>query len=116
MQARSRETGLPAACCDAIVLRRVYHHLTNPAEINAGLLQALRPGGLLVVIDLPPTFAWIWPWPPEGVPRNRGGHGIAAKLMIDEVTASGFVLKETVDKWPGPKRLDTYCAVFQKPL
>ena len=116
VEAKSRETGLPAACCDAIVLRRVYHHLTKPAEIIAGLLQALRPGGLLVVIDLPPPFAWIWPWPPEGVPKNRAGHGIAAKLMIDEVTASGFVLKETVDKWPGPKLLDTYCVVFQKPL
>jgi ubiquinone/menaquinone biosynthesis C-methylase UbiE len=114
VEANSRETGLPAACCDAIVLRRVYHHLTNPAEINAGLLQALRPSGLLVVIDFPPPFAWIWPWPPEGVPSNRGGHGVAARLVIDEVTASGFVLKETVNNWPGPRLLDTYCVVFQK--
>jgi hypothetical protein len=34
--------------------------------------------------------------------------------MIDEVTASGFVLKETVDPWPGPPLLDTYGVVFQK--
>jgi SAM-dependent methyltransferase len=48
------ESGLPAACCDAIVLRRVYHHLSDPAAINASLLPSLRPGGLLAVIDLPP--------------------------------------------------------------
>jgi precorrin-6B methylase 2 len=30
VEARSTETGLPANCCDAIVLRRVYHHLTEP--------------------------------------------------------------------------------------
>ena len=114
VEAEPRETGLPAACCDAIVLRRVYHHLTNPADINAGLLQALRPGGLLIVIDFPPPFARLWPWPPQGVPSNRRGHGIAARLMIDEVTASGFVLKETVDPWPGPPLLDTYGVVFQK--
>lgn len=114
VEAQPRETGLPAACCDAIVLRRVYHHLTNPADLNAGLLRALRPGGLLVVIDFPPPLGWIWPWPPEGVPKNRGGHGIPANIMTAEVTTSGFVLKEIVRTWPSPWLLDTYCAVFQK--
>jgi hypothetical protein len=98
------------------VLRRVYHHLTDPAETNLGLQDALRPGGLLVVIDFPPPLAWLWPWPPEGVPSNRGGHGIASKLVIDEVMASGFELKEIVKDWPGPWPLDTYGLVFRKPF
>jgi len=116
VQAKPRETGLSGACCDAIVLRRVYHHLTDPAEINLGLRDALRPGGLLVVIDFAPPLAWLWPWPPEGVPSNRGGHGIESKIVIDEVTASGFELKEIVKDWPGPWPLDTYGLVFRKPL
>lgn len=116
VQANPRETGLPSACCDAIVLRRVYHHLTDPAETNLGLRNALRPGGLLVVIDFPPPLPWLWPWPPEGVPSNRRGHGIASKLVIDEVTASGFELKEIVKDWPGPWPLDTYSLVFRKSL
>jgi SAM-dependent methyltransferase len=116
VQAKPRETGLPSACCDAIVLRRVYHHLTDPAETNLGLRDALRPGGLLVVIDFSPPLAWLWPWPPEGVPSNRGGHGVTSKLVIDEVTASGFELKEIVKDWPGPWPLDTYGLVFRKPL
>jgi ubiquinone/menaquinone biosynthesis C-methylase UbiE len=116
VQAQPRETGLPSACCDAIVLRRVYHHLTDPAETNLGLRDALRPGGTLLVIDFPPPLAWLWPWSPEGVPSNRGGHGIASKLVIDEVTASGLELKEVVKDWPGPWLLKTYGLVFRKPL
>lgn len=116
VQAKPRETGLPRACCDAIVLRRVYHHLTDPAETNLGLWDALRPGGLLIVIDFPPPLAWLWPWPPEGAPSNRGGHGIASRLVIDEVTASGLELKEMVKDWPGPRPLDTFGLVFRKPL
>ena len=51
VEAQSRETALPPSCCEAIVLRRVYHHLTEPASINASLLQSVRPGGVLVIID-----------------------------------------------------------------
>jgi SAM-dependent methyltransferase len=116
IQAKPRETGLPRACCDAIILRRVYHHLTDPAETNLGLWDALRPGGLLIVIDFPPPLAWFWPWPPEGAPSNRDGHGIASRLVIDEVTASGLELKEIVKDWPGPRPLDTFGLVFRKPL
>jgi hypothetical protein len=61
-------------------------------------------------------LAWLWPWPPEGVPSNRGGHGIASKLVIDEVMASGLELKEVVKDWPGPRPLATYGLVFRKPL
>src|SRR4029453_3121340 len=50
------DTRLPPACCDAIVLRRVYHHLTDPAGINASLLRSLRAGGVLAVIGFPPPL------------------------------------------------------------
>ena len=42
--AKTSESGLPAGCCDAVVLRRVYHHLSDPGATNASLLRALRPG------------------------------------------------------------------------
>ena len=115
VQAHARATGLPMNCCDALLLRRVYHHLSNPADTNAGLLRALRPGGVLAVIDFPPTLAWLWPWPPQGVPSNRNGHGVAARLVVDEVTASGFALVKVIDDWPGRGPLENYCAVFRKP-
>ena len=98
------ETGLPPGCCDAIVLRRVYHHLTDPASINASLLRALRPGGLLVVIDFPPPFFW-----------GRGSLGVPAKAVLAEVAGSGFETLQVIDDWPGRGPLQSYCAVFRKP-
>jgi ubiquinone/menaquinone biosynthesis C-methylase UbiE len=47
-------TNLPEACCDALFSRVVYHHLTDPAAINADIFRALRPGGRLVIIDFEP--------------------------------------------------------------
>ena len=45
------ETRLPADCCDAIYMRRVYHHFTHPERMDASLFASLRPGGRLAVID-----------------------------------------------------------------
>jgi ubiquinone/menaquinone biosynthesis C-methylase UbiE len=105
VEAQSRETGLPPSCCDAIVLRRVYHHLTDPTSINASLLQSLRPGGVLVIIDLPPPFSW-----------PRGSLGVPAQVVIDEIKASGFELVQLIGDWPGRGPLESYCAVFRRPL
>jgi hypothetical protein len=44
LEAHRGDAGLPPNCCDAIVLRRVYHHLSDPSGINASLLRSLRPG------------------------------------------------------------------------
>ena len=114
VEANAHATGLPANCCDAIVLRRVYHHLSDPAATNADVLRSLRPGGVLAVIDFPPALGWLWPWPPQGVPKNRKGHGVTAEIVVGEVTASGFDLVQLFDDWPGRGPLASYCAVFRK--
>jgi ubiquinone/menaquinone biosynthesis C-methylase UbiE len=115
VHAQAHDTGLPTGCCDAVVLRRVYHHLTDPASTNIGLLHALRPGGVLAIIDFPPMLPWLWPWGPKGVPENRGGHGVAVPLVVEEVTASGFELVQVFEDWPGRGPLPSYCVVFRKP-
>jgi SAM-dependent methyltransferase len=104
VEAQGGETGLPPGCCDAIVLRRVYHHLAKPAPINASLLRALRPGGALAVIDFPPPFF-----------LGRGAFGVPAKDVIDEVTGSGFELVRVADDWPGRGPLASYLVLFRKP-
>lgn len=104
VEARGDETGLPPNCCDAIVLRRVYHHLSDPSSINASLLRSLRPGGVLAVIDFPPPFFW-----------SRGALGVPAKAVIDELKASGFEPLALIDDWPGRGPLGSYCALFRKP-
>jgi SAM-dependent methyltransferase len=115
LKASPRETGLPTGCCDAVVLRRVYHHLGDPAATNLDLLRALRPGGVLAIIDFPPMFSWRWPWSPKDTPGNRTGHGVAAGLVVEEVTAGGFTLVKVIEDWPGRGPLKSYCAIFRKP-
>ena len=45
-------TNLPDACCDAIFLRNVYHHITAVDAFNKSLVASLKPGGRLAIIDL----------------------------------------------------------------
>ena len=101
------ETNLPVSCCDAIFLRRVYHHLTKPLEFDASLLRSLKPGGKLAIIDFPPhpEYGKV-----KGVPKDREDHGIQQKILIDELTAAGFQLEKIVDDWP---TMD-YCVLFVK--
>src|SRR5688500_15729996 len=98
VEASVSETGLPPNCCDAIVLRRVYHHVTDPTGINASLLRSLRPGGVLAVIDFPPPFFF-----------GRGSFGVPAQAVIDEATGRGFELLRRIDDWPGRGPLASYC-------
>jgi SAM-dependent methyltransferase len=108
LPAGEAQTNLPAACCDSIFLRLVYHHLTKPAEIDASLLQALKPGGRLAVIDMEPKPGSD---AVKGVPANRGGHGVPKKIVIEELTAAGFQHVKTMDGLPDQR----YCIVFRKP-
>ncbi|HTZ31743.1 MAG TPA: methyltransferase domain-containing protein [Methylomirabilota bacterium] len=110
MQAAVKETNLPEACCDAIVLRRVYHHLTAPAEMDASLLRSLKPGGQLAVIDFPPRKWLSESDPVEGVPANRGGHGIPQAILVDELKAAGFRIEKIVKDWPE----DSYCVLAKR--
>lgn len=111
LAAAEKETKLPDNCCDAIILRRVYHHLTALTEMDASLLRSLRPGGLLAVIEFPPRKSLTASDPVKGVPSNRGGHGIPKKVLVEELTAAGFKLDKTFDDWPE----DGYCVLFRKP-
>jgi len=101
-------TNLQPECCDSIYMRRVYHHFTEPKKMDASLFQSLKPGGMLAVIDFPPRS---WLPPVEGVPANRGGHGMPKKILIQELTSAGFQVVAKPADWPS----GNYCVVFRKP-
>ena len=101
------DTKLPSSCCDTIFLRHVYHHLTQPQEFDRNLVRSLKPGAYLAIIDFPPSpnSSLV-----EGVPQNRGGHGIPEKVMEEELTTAGLQVEKIIDDWSR----DDYCVIFVK--
>lgn len=104
------DSGLAAGCCDAILVRMVYHHFQQPQAMRADLWRALRPGGLIGIIDIEPQSGWR---ELDGVP-DRGGHGIPMDQLIAEMTEAGFEVESRHDDWNGDE--DRYCVVFQRPV
>ena len=102
------DTGLVAGCCDAILLRMVYHHFTDPAPMRASLRRALRPGARLAVIDLRPRQDW---GDLAGVP-DRGGHGIREEELVAEMTSDGFEVVARYEEWADNS--NRYCVVFRR--
>ncbi len=111
IESHADDCKLPAGSCDAVFMRGVYHHLTDPAAMDRSLLRALRPGGTLAVIDFPPR--WLLALcTPKGIPENRGGHGIPPHLVVGELEHAGFEVVRTLEDWPA----HLYCVVLQKPI
>jgi ubiquinone/menaquinone biosynthesis C-methylase UbiE len=105
IEGTSDDTKLPSSCCDTIFLRHVYHHLTQPLEFDRNLVRSLKPGGYLAVIDFPPSPSL---GPVEGVPKNRGGHGIPKKVMVEELKNAGLQVEKVIDNWSS----QDYCVIF----
>jgi SAM-dependent methyltransferase len=102
------DTNLPSNCCDTIFLRHVYHHITQPQEFDKNLVRSLKPGAYVAIIDFPPNPNYP---PVEGVPKNRGGHGILQKIMVGELTTAGLQVEKTINDWSG----SDYCVIFKRP-
>ena len=108
IEAHATRTNLPDRCCDALVLRRVYHHFDNPRLMNASLLQSLKPGGLLAVIDFAPDSAESTD--PGG--RDTGDqHGVTSATVVRELSQAGFEVV-AVDEGDRPGR---FMVVMRRP-
>jgi ubiquinone/menaquinone biosynthesis C-methylase UbiE len=87
IEGHANRTNLPASCCDAIVVRFVYHHFANPPTMNASLFTSLKPGGRLAVIDFEPDG----PESPDPAGRGDGDqHGISVETLRRELEDAGF--------------------------
>jgi ubiquinone/menaquinone biosynthesis C-methylase UbiE len=103
----AQDTKLPSSCCDTIFLRRVYHHLTEPQVFDQSLVRSLKQGAYLAVIDFGPDSALPVV---EGVPENRGGHGIPKKVMMEELRGAGLQVEKVIEDWTA----HDYCVIFVK--
>lgn len=107
VEALADETNLPEQCCEAVFMRRVFHHFKRPERNAASLYRTVRPGGLVAILDFEPKSHWDQP---EGTPE-RGGHGMPSDQLIEQMTAAGFALVRIERDWPE----DLYAALFRKP-
>jgi ubiquinone/menaquinone biosynthesis C-methylase UbiE len=88
IEGHPKRTNLPEQCCNAIYMRRVYHHIKYPDEFNNSLWQSLKPGGRLAIIDFEPRGS-------EANPSGRASgsqHGVTAATAVSELKKAGFKL------------------------
>jgi len=112
LEGASHTTNLPALCCDAILIRDAYHHLTQPEDIVRSLAASLRPGGRLAVIDFPPRPNTEVP---PGVPTNRNGHGVPPEVVQREGGAA-LTHVRTIPNWaPNSQPASLFLVLFRKP-
>jgi ubiquinone/menaquinone biosynthesis C-methylase UbiE len=108
VEAHATRTNLPERCCDALVMRRVYHHIGNPSLMNASMLVSLKPGGFLAVIDFAPDST------ESADPNDRDTgeqHGVTSATVARELGQAGFEVV-TVEKGEGS---DRYLVVARRP-
>jgi cyclopropane fatty-acyl-phospholipid synthase-like methyltransferase len=105
-------TNLPPLCCDAILIRDAYHHLTRPDDFVRSLAASLKPQGRLAVVDFPPRpDSEI----PAGVPANRRGHGVPPEVVQQEVGAALMHVR-TIPAWsPDSQPASLFLVLFRKP-
>lgn len=96
--ARLDDTGLADACCDALYLRHVFHHLEDRPAMVERLARAVRAGGRIAVIDFAPGGLWF----------HGASHGVSADQVREAFERAGWVLRERRDDWGGGTFLVTF--------
>ena len=84
------QTGLPQSCCDAILLRLVYHAFQKPSMMRESIRTALKAGGRILIVDFAPT----------------------SNQLTQEMKAAGFEQLQVIDSWQGQQGV--YAVLFRK--
>lgn len=99
VEAADHGTNLANACCDAIAMRMVMHHIKDQATFARDLRRSIRAGGRVGIID----FA------PGALPHLADDHGVDPAQVLAHFTAAGFDVETRADDWGG----GSYLIVFR---
>lgn len=91
---------LPKNSLDKVLLVDVYHEFSNPLEMIESIKNALKPNGLLFLIE--------YRGEDPNVPIKKI-HKMTKKQSIAEMRAVGLKLKENIDNLPWQ-----HCMIFEK--
>ncbi len=82
---------LPENTCDLILLVDVYHEFSHPEEMLAAMRRALKPDGMMVLVEFRAEDESV-PIKPE--------HKMSREQILKEMEANGFQLAKSYDDLP----------------
>lgn len=74
---------LPERSLDGVLMVNAYHEMYEHEAMLAGIKRALRPGGRLVILDMPRDSTL-------SRQRQMGEHGLAIGIVVRDLVAAGF--------------------------
>lgn len=81
------KTNFPAAGCDALFMRNVYHHFADPGTMNASIAASLKAGGRAAIVDFTPPGAEAT----DAAARDEDGmHGVSPESVSRELKDAGL--------------------------
>jgi len=95
---------LPTGSVDATLISNTFHELDHPAAILAHIRRALRPLGLLVVLDRGPPIG----------DRDIEHHHIARALAESQIRAAGFEVIDRHDRFIDRPGDDTWWIIVAR--
>jgi ubiquinone/menaquinone biosynthesis C-methylase UbiE len=100
---------LPSERSDVVLISNAYHEMRDYDKMLKGIFRALKPGGLLAIIDAPAK---------PGKPRDSyyDRHRIPEKLVREDTARNGFTFLRQLPTFTPPDSDRTYFfLIFQKP-
>jgi ubiquinone/menaquinone biosynthesis C-methylase UbiE len=82
---------LPERCCDLVLMVDVYHELTKPPAVMAGVRRALKPTGKLALVEYKGEDPSV-PIKPE--------HKMTLPQIKKELEALGFAFVKSYEELP----------------
>ena len=96
-----QKVSLPANSIDVMLLVDVYHEFSFPYEMTLSMLEALKPGGKLVLVEFRAED--------PNVPIKTI-HKMSQQQAVKEFKASGFSFEKNIGNLPWQ-----HCLIFRKP-